>query len=138
MLGWFKKKTLKTHLRESQELKIKGVLFTIRKVNPIDFLDGSKVLLNEYQLYEVGKKSIEGDTVALNNQMKKMKKHFTDVFMCGVVSPKLTRKLDKEPEKIGVEELFIDWDLANTLYEAIMQFSYGKKKGFLGIWREST
>lgn len=133
MFGLFKNKSLKGHLRQTKELKVNGVIFKIRKVNPVDFLDGSKVLLNEYQLYEVGRKASDGDSQAIDKQMKKLKKHFIDVFMCGVVKPALTRKPDKEPEKIGVEEMFVDWGMANNLYEEIIDFSYGKKKGFLGI-----
>ena len=131
MFEFLKRRTLKDHLRETKKLKINGIMFTIRKVNPVDFLDGSKILLNEYQLYDIGKKAVAGDDVGLDKQMKKLKKHFIDVFMCGVTNPQLTRKPDQEPEKIGVDELFIDWDLSNELYEEIMSFSYGKKKGFL-------
>jgi len=113
---------LRRALNETKKIKVCGIFFKIRKIQVLDVLDGSKVLLSSYQTYEESRQ--KGSSESLE---KKLKDHYKDVFMSSVISPELSR--DKsEVSKIFVEHLFTDFDLADELYDKIMLFTYGKKK----------
>ena len=120
MLNWFFDKKLETVLEATKTVKIKGVKFRIKKINALNYLDGSKSMLQVFETYRVGK----GAQDELTD--KKVKEHFSHVLYAGVVSPKLSLK--EEPDKILIERLFVDWDMVTKLYEEIMFFTYGKKK----------
>lgn len=120
MLNIFKSKSLADRLNKTKLVRIYGIKFRIRKLNALDYMDGSRAMIQSYDEYQIGK-SKNPDT-----DIKKIKRHFTDVIMAGVVSPKLSRK--KDDEGLYVENLFTDFDLANELYTSIMLFTYGKKK----------
>jgi len=121
MLKFWKKKDLSEELKKTKRVKLDGFLFTIRKINVMDYLDGSKVLKKTYDTYAIG-----SDKDVTESSFKGVKGHITDVICSGVEKPVITRK--GEGESIGIDELFVDWDLAVALYEQIMSFSYGKKK----------
>jgi hypothetical protein len=121
---WPFSKNLKSALDESKKVKINGVNFRIKKIDLLNYLDGSLVLLKMYDVYQPKKKSVEYK--ATEGEMRKAKEHFTDVILSGVVSPKLCRKEDGEG--IWIEKLFVDWDLVQSLYTEIMALTYGKKK----------
>lgn len=120
MLNFFKSKDLKSVLNDVKKIKIKGVIFNIKKLDVSNYLDGSKSLVASYDVYKIGNENEVGD------MQKKIKEHYRDVFMGAVVSPLLSRKEDGD--KICVDEIFMDWDLAQDLYEEIMFHTYGKKK----------
>lgn len=120
MFGWFRSKKLNDVLNETKKIKVHGIIFTIRKVNILNYLDGSKVLQQVYATYQTG-----GDPIQ-NNSEKKIKEHFSHVLVAGVVDPKLSFK--DEPGTTLVDNLFTDWDLATELYNAIIENTYGKKK----------
>jgi hypothetical protein len=101
-----------------------GVVFHIRKINPLDYVAGTTAMQMHFDTYKT--KSQKEQLTAFTAQSKKLKAHFSDVFMAAVVQPKLSRK--KDDEGIPVDNLFTDWDLANGLYVKIMQVTYGKKK----------
>lgn len=113
-------KRLEDVLFETKAVRVKGIKFTIKKVNMINYLDGSKVLLQAYDTYKMGK----SETHPMND--KKIKEHFSHVLVSGIQSPKLSHT--KDGEGTWVEDLFIDWDLVNELYSKIIEFTYGKKK----------
>jgi len=121
---WFSR-NLEDVLKGTKKVKIKGVLFEIKKLDSLDFLNGSKAMLQVYDTYKQNKKEIE-----LNEgQMKKIRAHYVDVFLGSVVKPELSR----DDTKINVNELFLDQDLYLELYGKILEFSYGKKKMILPI-----
>jgi len=131
MLNWFRKKNLRDVLNETKKVKVKGVLFNIKKLDVSHYLNGSKSLLASYDTYKVG--NAEPSDINLD---KKVREHYRDVFLSSVVRPKLSRNNDGED--IFVDEIFQDWDLAAGLYENIISYTYGKKKmKSLGALRKS-
>lgn len=119
-------------LNEQRIVKVHGIRFTIKKVDPLVFLDGSKVMLQEFDTYKV-KKDL---AATAESALKQVKVHYTDVFCSSVISPKLVRKREDAfdengmalPDVIFVEYLFTEWNLAHELYSRIIEFTYGKKK----------
>jgi hypothetical protein len=99
-----------------------GVEFVIKRLDPSNFLDGSKVML---QVFDVYKLKQPGEKEA-NETLSKIKEHYRDVFMAAVVSPALKRK--PEGDGLLVDNLFTEWNLSHELYFSIMEFTYGKKK----------
>jgi hypothetical protein len=118
----FKKKTILEFLDETKKIKVKGFSFIIRRVNPLDYLDGSKVLQQAYALYK--KPSAESEHGVSD---KKIREFFSHILCSAVVEPKLVLN-EADTTGIFVERLFVDWDLVTKVYEEIMVFTYGKKK----------
>jgi len=114
------------------DVKIHKLRFKLRKLNPLDHLAGVNSLRRVYDVYQRPDKS---ESIVMDPGMiEKVKKHYCEVFMCGVVSVnglQLSRKpIDKEDfdKKLFVEHLLTDWSLAEELYQRISEFTYGKKK----------
>ncbi len=124
LLGFFGSKDLKESLAKTKTVKINGVLFKIKKINVLDFLDGSRVLQKAYLTYEEAKADAKKD-IDMNLQ-KKVNEHYKDVFMAGVVHPKLSRK--DEADAVCVDDLFVDPEMVQQLYQEIYAYTYGKKK----------
>jgi hypothetical protein len=118
-------------LERTYHVKVHGVKFELRKINPIDYMTGSKAVVQVYQTYKVGGSEKELDDPSLAT-LNKMKEHYIDVFMASIVNPQLRReKLSKDGkamEGIWVYHLLTDWALSNDLYAKILEISYGKKK----------
>ena len=122
MFNWFFglfRRDLQSVLNETKTLKIKGLRFIIKKINVLDHLDGSKLMLQSFDTYR-NDKSTSPDVPT-----KKIKDHYSEVIVAGLVHPRVYLK---QGEGIHVEELFHDWEIANKLYEEIYLFAYGKKK----------
>jgi len=113
-------KDLKDVLDETKLVKIHGVIFRIKKLDPFSYMNGSHAVAQIFQTYEQKREISE-------TNMEKVKEHYKDVILAGVVEPKLVRKKD-DGEGILAENLFTDWGLANKLYDAILEYTYGKKK----------
>jgi len=123
----FKRKTLKEALSPTKKVKVKGILFTIKKLSPEDYLQGNTDLLSSYDTYSV--KSKESGSQTDPNLIKKLKKYYRQIFLSGVVSPKLSSKgVDECGELVSVDEIFNDWELASELCLQILAFTHGKKK----------
>lgn len=122
---WFRKRqTLESLLNKTYRIKIMGVIFKVRRINPMDYVTGSKAVQMHFDGY---KTSSQKDQLAKASQsMGKVKEHYRDVFMASIVEPVLCRKEDGEGT--FVDNLFTDWELANELYLRIMETTYGKKK----------
>jgi len=118
---WPFTRSLEDALNNIKSVRIHGVKFSIRKLDPTAYLDGSKVMLQSYDVYKVDKNS-----EVISKNLDKIKDHYKDVFMASVVSPKLSRKPGENA--IFVDHLFTEWDLANKLYVTIIEHTYGKKK----------
>lgn len=121
MFNWFCGKKLESILDATRKVNISGVVFTIRKINVLHYLDGSKIIQSQYEIYKSGK---EDQAPEINE--KKMKEFFSQFLVAGVVNPKLSFKEDGDG--IFVEKMFVDWDMCMRLYEEIMFFTHGKKK----------
>jgi hypothetical protein len=124
----FSKKTpsLEDHLRGGRQVKIKGILFTIRKLNPADYLEGAKVMHEIYATYKTSEeRKIDAKMV---KSINKAKGFMRDIILAGVVKPALVRKPEDNPEAICVDEIFNDWELAQRLTAEIVSTTYGKKK----------
>lgn len=120
MFGIFKRRSLEDVLTETKKVKIQGVIFHIKKFNPLDYLDGSQVMQKIFDEYQAG-----GDKID-SLSSKKIRDHFRDVIMSGVDKPKLSRKEDGEG--VFVDEILNNWEMTNALYEKIWEYNYGKKK----------
>lgn len=128
LLNLFRGRSLGEALNETKKIKLCGVIFRIKKINVLDYLDGSRVMQKAYETYEQSRKSSK-DSMP-EGLSKKVKDHFRDVFLAGVVEPKLARKNSPASEDVWVDELFVDMELCNALYAAIYDFTYDKKKLF--------
>lgn len=120
MLNWFFGKSLNDHLFATKKVRINGIRFEIKKLNAINYLDGTNTLKQTYETYKT-----KGDVQAVVSD-KKVVEYFSEVICGCVVHPKITHK--KEESGIWVNDLFVDWDLVVALYNEIMTFTYGKKK----------
>lgn len=125
MLKWilslFKTRSLEAVLDETRKIKVSGVVFTIRKINPLHYLDGSKIIQQQYDIYKSNKEEVLSDV-----NSKKMKEFFSQFLVASVVHPNLSLKDDGSG--IYVEKMFVDWDMCMKLYSEVMLFTYGKKK----------
>lgn len=131
MFGWFKRtRTLEEALLVGKSIRVHSIIFRIRKLNPLDYFAGTQALRQHFELYKT--KGEKEQLAAMNAHHDKIKDHMRDVFMAAVLSPNLSRKpearLENEHRAIFVDHLFTDWDLANELYERIVEYTYGKKK----------
>lgn len=106
-------------------VKVHGVRFKVRKINPIDFASGARAIQMHFDTY---KTSLEREQLqSLEKHGDKIKEHYRDVIMACVMEPKLSRK-EGEPGTIWVENLFTEWEMVTDLYVAIMEVTHGKKK----------
>lgn len=120
-----RKKSLKEYLTQTKDLKIRGILFTIRKIDTLDYFNGSRVMLQVYDKY---KRKLEANPgTDMSGMSKTVKNHYIDTLMAGVVKPSLSRK-ESDGEKIHVEEIFCDSIMVDRLYDSIVEHTYGKKK----------
>ena len=137
MLNWFLDRffsgRIARRLNPTRRVKLHGIRFTIRKLNPMDYLTGAKALHKIYDTYNRDK-SPTGDFS--EKDAEKVKNHYRDTLMAGVVSVRClgrelepTRKaVDAGEHKLPVDHLITNWGLAEELYLAIVTFTYGKKK----------
>lgn len=127
---FWQSKSLEDHLRATKKVKINGILFKIKKIDPLAYADGSKALIQIYDTYKVKSADLKGSDADKEKSatLSRLKQHYRDTIISGVIKPKLVRKQKDNPEAICVDELFADWDLVNKLYMAILVHTYGKKK----------
>lgn len=129
-----KRKTLREHLTETVKIRVRGINFEIRKLSPLDHLEGSQTLVNHFDTFN---NKIRGDAAPTEADFAKnakvIKKHYGDVILAAVVSPKLTRDVNPG-EMHSIDSVLHDWDLAQELYNEIMGFTYGKKKILQSIY----
>jgi hypothetical protein len=123
MLSWLFGKSLQSYLNETKTIRISKIKFKIKKINTLNYLEGAKVLVQVYDTYKT-----KGNVNDMSHMMsdKKIVDHFSHVIVAGVVEPKLS--YTKNGDGIFVEDLFCDWGLVSTLYNEIIELTYGKKK----------
>lgn len=106
-----------------KKIVVNGILFKIKKIDPIDHLKGLKVMQTLHSLYFSSNKEVRELT---DGEHKKVREHYKDVFLSSVIHPSLSRE-NKEGFH-NVEEIILDQELAEKLYMEIMVHTYGKKK----------
>lgn len=112
-------------IRNVKTVKIQGIIFKIKKINPLDHLTGAKLMLAIYDKYQLQKPN---DNAEMRPEdVKKIKEHYVDVFLASVIKPELSRK-ESDNTKIWVGEILQNYELAVELYTAIHLYTYGKKK----------
>ena len=119
---------LKESLHQVKKIRINGVNITIKRIDMMNYLEGHSVLFKTIDVIDnkrIDEKQLE--KWARSPEYQKIKKHYIDVFMSGVVKPVLSRK-DDDGTNVFVEELFTMGDLSEKLYSEIINFTYGKKK----------
>ena len=119
---------LKDYLTSTKRVKVRGVVFHIKKIQVMDYLEGQKVMQEIFSTYKTQTekdRQVKVDS-ALSKNVEKIKSFMTDIIMAGVVKPELSRKKDDEG-KIHVDEIFEDWLLAQELTKTILNNTYGKK-----------
>ena len=126
MLNWFKSlfygKSLDSVLQETKFIRINGIRFQIKKIDVMNFLDGSKVMLQYYDTFKLEKGNQDKEM-----SHKKIREHMKEILCAGVVNPKLSLN----DENYKVDKMFVNMKLVNKLYEVIMKYTYGdlsKKK----------
>lgn len=119
---WPFSRSLDSALNATRTVRIEGIKFKIKKINVLDFIEGQKVMFQYFDTYK------KDPSAASEVNFKKLRSHYGDIFMAGVIEPKLTRDPEQKDGGLFVEKLLTDWDLANGLYEKIIDFTYGKKK----------
>jgi hypothetical protein len=124
MIEWLLSKFTKdarTALNPIKSKIINGVLFKFKRLDVLDYLTGANIMLAAYDTYKIN--PTKTNEASLN---KKAMEHYREVFLACVIKPEFVRK--PESDKIHIDEIFADWDTANKLYNAIIEFTYGKKK----------
>lgn len=121
---WPFSKKLEDVVLKTKTIRVFGVKFKIKKIDPSSYLDGSKTMLQEFDTYKLKEKPSQEDT---KKQVENTRAHYRDVFLSSVVEPKLKRKWD-DPDGLFVDHLFTEWELAHLLYSNIIEYTYGKKK----------
>lgn len=126
MFAWLKRtRSLNEALCKEFPVKVHGVLFKLRKLDPLAYVAGTKALQMHFETYKTeGQKKQLAEAIGSNPE--RVKEHIIDVIMYSVVEPKLSRK--DNDEGIFVEKLFSDMDLVDELYLKIIEVSFGKKK----------
>lgn len=128
VLGWLFGKDLEKHAKATKKIVVNGIRVKIQKVNITNYLEGQKVLLATNEVHKTkGEKEAAAKNIPSD---EKMRAHYRDILIAGVVSPKLCYK--EEDEKAGegmwVDRIMHDWDLVLGIHSAILSFTYGKKK----------
>lgn len=122
---FFPERSLEERLNPPKTVKVCGMKFKIRKINPLDYINGSNAIQQSYATYEASRQK-NAEIKITDADIKKMKSHYSDVILAGVIHPKLSRK--DGGEGLFIDKLFTDWGLVEGLYEEIMTHTYGKKK----------
>lgn len=131
-MGWFRRlfgsRDLNDVLSETRTVRIQGVKFVLKKVDPIAHLAGARVMQSNFEEYK-NKKAISAPVPVDQDKLQAMREHFKDMFLAAVVHPNICRnKEDASGDVIPVDNLLTDWPLANEIYSEIVLFTYGKKK----------
>lgn len=128
MFDWLFGRNLEGVLSATKKVRVRGIRFTIRKVNISHYMEGTSLMFQNWDTHKT-----EAAKEALASQIpsqEKIKKHYAAVLVAGVLSPKLVHtKEDSGPGKgIHVEDMFIDQEMVSGLYSEIIIHTYGKKK----------
>ncbi len=129
LIKWLKELLLGKDLSSisgSKWVRVKGVRFLIKKIDVSNHLEGLAVLMKQSSTYD--DKREQDKAIKAAPDLSKMKGVYRDIFLAGVVEPKLCRNEGDRGQ--WVDALFCDWDFCTELYVQIMKFTQGKKKVF--------
>jgi hypothetical protein len=116
---------LKDQISPVKDIKANGIRFKIRPLNVLNHLQGFNVLVETYATYERKKDQKQATVTDIQHALSKVKEVYRDIFLASVIEPKLVSKKDEAGQ--FVDDLFDDWDLCHSLYEAIMAYTNKKK-----------
>jgi hypothetical protein len=122
MLNFLFGRNLKDELYKTKKIKVCGVRFAIKKVNMLNYLDGSEVLVQKFDIHKTAAAKAAGPTPSVNKYLK----HQKQILVAGVAEPKLV--FDVKEDGVLVDDIFINEEMASELYLAILEYTYGKKK----------
>lgn len=124
MFKWlFGHKKLEDVLNERKKIRVRGVDFVIRKVSPIHYMNGSRILARAYEVYKTS--ATQGKENEFSQ--KAVVQYYSELFCAAIVEPELSMKANVEG-KLFVEHLMTDWGLASEIHDEIFAYTYGKKK----------
>lgn len=126
-LQWIFRRKLEKVLGETKTVYVHRVPFVIRKISPLDYLEGSNALRMVFDTHQKTPDTLENVEMRAK-QANSIKGHWSEVFMAGVVKPALKKSKDDPGEGLPIDHLFTNWDLCARLYAEIIEYSYGKKK----------
>lgn len=131
MFGFFARflppeQDLRSRLSLTKKVRVSGVLFTIKKIDVLDYLEGARVLHEIFATYKTKNEKVLDDKMV--GSIKKAREYMRDVIMAGVVKPQVVRKPEENQDAVPVDDLMNDWTLAQDLVGEILRFTYGKKK----------
>lgn len=121
MLKWIFGRKLEDALNETTKVRVKGVRFTIRKINVMNYLDGSNILRQQFDVKKVDLSNQEREA-----SLKKQKEYLSQVLISAVVSPKIV--WNDDGSGIFIDRLLDNTEIVDELHTKIMEYSYGKKK----------
>lgn len=116
-------KSLSSHLEGTKTVRVNGVKFIIKKIDALNYLDGSNTMRAAFDAYKNGDQK-QAKEFPMGD--KKVREYFANLLVNSVVSPRLTHREDEYG--IWVEKLFVDIDMVMALHNHIIEFTYGKKK----------
>jgi len=127
---------IKQKLLGHKRIKIDGMKFTIKKLNP--FIDFPAEKMPQIFTATLAQKKAEENKQAQNTDFNKFKDDLYMIVNAGVVEPKILpvgkgEEHGKE-DGITVEDLFRDMEFGFKLYTEIMIHSMNRFKGLRGIF----
>ena len=121
MLNWLFGKSLESYIGQTKKIRVAGIRFEIKKVNALNYVDGTNSIRQTFDTYKTSKEQIGA---MLSD--KKVIDHLKSVICGCTVHPRIVHK--KEEEGVLVDDLFVNMELVLSLYNEIMFYTYGKKK----------
>jgi hypothetical protein len=121
------KKLSKDILSNTKSIKVHGFKFRIRKINPLIDFEGDDIpeLFTIYQ-----KPKVLPTNINLEFKIKQFQKDMRTTIKAGLVEP----NLEDNPDKITMDDLFRDPDLAYALYSEIVAHSLKRFSGMKGLF----
>ena len=126
---------LKEKLNQYKKIKVCGMSFTIRKINPLqDF--ASNESMPQIFTYYITKRKVKEDNPFTMQSLQKALNDMKAIIKAGVVDPPLVPvEKDKSKENgITVDDLFVDEEMGAKLYIEILTHSLNRFKGLKGLF----
>ena len=120
---------LKERLLDLKKIKVGGMKFTIKKINPLLDFPSDKIpqIFTDYYARRQNPKDFSQE------DLERLDENIKPILKAGIYKPDII-PIDKEnrwKEKgLTIEDLFIDRELAYTLFGAILNHSLVQFKGF--------
>lgn len=121
----FSKKVTKERLRQYKTIKISGMKFVIRKLNPLfDFsLDKMPQIFSSH----MSNRKVDETKPVNEATLKRNQEDMKNVIVAGLIDPDLT-------DKVSIEDIMGDSGLALKLYTEIIIHSLNMFKGVKGLF----